>query len=86
MPEGDADRIRTYLCEQVERARCERKVWTCFRIGDVRETMGLSYADAAIDIGQVLKTRTFREQAQVECLDKVGSGESLSSAFLFKIL
>ena len=86
MPEGDAKRIREYLCQLVEHARTNGEPRISVAAGEIRDAMGLSHSDAIIDICQVLKTQILREEARVEFLCKAGPKEGVRTVFLFKIL
>ena len=86
MPLGDAARIHRYAGREVRRARADGASELRFRVGDIRDDIGLDYADAALDICQVLDTQKFREQARVEYLGKIGPVTGLDTVYRFRIL
>ncbi len=86
MPIGDAARIHRYCRGEVAIAREEGETQVRFRVGDVRDDIGLDYADAALDICQVLDTQKFREQARVELLGKSGPVTGLDTVYRFRVL
>ena len=86
MPEGDAKRIREYLCQLVEHARSEEEPIISMAAGEIRDALGLNHPNAIIDICQVLNTQIFHEDARVQFLCKVGPEEGASTVFLFNIL
>ncbi len=86
MPDGDAKRIREYLCQLVEHARSREEPRISVAAGEIRNAMGLNHSNAIIDICQVLKTQVFHEEAQLEFLCKAGPEEGASTVFLFNIL
>ena len=85
MPIGDAARIHRFCRGEVALAREDGETELRFRVGDIRDTLGLDYADAAIDICQVLDTYKFREQARVEFLGKSGPQEGLDTVYRFLV-
>lgn len=86
MPEGDAKRIRKYLCQLVEDARSSEEPRISVAVGEIRDALGLNHPNAIIDICQVLKTQIFREEARVEFLCKAGPEEGVRTVFSFNIL
>ena len=86
MPQGDAARIREYLCQLVEHARSEEEPRISVAAGEIRDALGLNHPDAIIDICQVLNTEKFSAEARVELLCKAGPREGATSVFLFNIL
>lgn len=86
MPLGDAARIHRYCRGEVAIAREEGETQVRFRVGDIRDDIGLDYAAAAIDICQVLDTYKFREQARVEFLGKSGPATGLDTVYRFRVL
>ena len=65
MPEGDAERIRGYLVEQVDLARSRGDREVEFRFGEIASALDLQYGDRHIDIRQVLDTQIFQQGAKV---------------------
>ena len=63
MPPGDADRIRKYLCRQVETARKAGQTSVTFRAGDVHKALGLE--NSYPNVCQVLKGEKFHTMAGV---------------------
>lgn len=86
MPAGDAARIRQHLLRQVNNARVAGKTETVFRAGDVRDTIGLSYSDAIIDICQVIETKKFQNEAGVELLAKSGPKQGINTDYRFSVV
>ena len=86
MPLGDAARIHRYCRGQVRRARANGEPQVRFRVGDIRDDIGLNYDAAAIDICQVLETQKFSREASVELLNKVGQVSGLDTVYRFRVL
>ena len=86
MPIGDAARIHRYCRGQVRLARADGEARVRFRVGDIRDDIGLDYADAAIDICSVLETQKFAREARVEFLNKSGPQEGLDTVYRFRVL
>lgn len=86
MPLGDAARIHQFCRGEVALAREEGETQVRFRVGDIRDDIGLDYDAAAIDICQVLETQKFREQARVELLNKIGPVSGLDTVYRFRVL
>lgn len=85
MPRGDAQRIRGYLCRQVEAARQADERVVTFRAGDVHDALGLWNSFA--NVCQVLEGPLFHERANVEIARYVyrppsGRGANLEIEFL----
>lgn len=85
MPGGDAARIHRYCRGQVAIAREEGEAQVRFCVGDIRNDLCLNYADAALDICQVLDTRKFWEQADVNLLSKRGPVAGLDTVYRFLV-
>ena len=64
MAYGDAERIRSYLCQQVEEARQAGEAKVTFRVGDIHKALRLEYAYA--NVSQVLDGALFCAEAGVE--------------------
>ncbi len=84
MPPGDADRIRQYLCQQVEEAREAGKTSVTFRAGDVHDALGL--VNSYPNVCQVLEGKKFHDMADVEFVRYVdrpplGQGANLEIEF-----
>ena len=86
MPLGDAARIHRYAGREVRRARADGASELRFRVGDIRDDIGLDYYDAAIDICQVLETQKFAREARVEPLGKNGPVSGLDTVCRFRVL
>ena len=86
MPLGDAARIHRYCRGQVRLAREDGETQVRFRVGDIRDDLGLDYADAAIDICSVLETQKFAREARVEPLGKRGPVTGLDTVYRFRVL
>lgn len=87
MPPGDAERIRQYLCQQVEVARKDGKTTIRFRAGDIHDTLGL--VSSHPNVCQVLEGEKFREQAGVEFeryVYRPPSGQGANLEVEFRIL
>ena len=85
MPDGAADRIRKYLCNQVEVARSKGEPRFCVAVSEIRDALGFSGTNSIIDICQVLDTQKFRTAAGVEFLCKPGPKQGVDTVYLFKI-
>ena len=86
MPLGDAARIHRFCRREVAIAREDGEAELRFRVGDIRDDIGLDHADDAISICQVLDTQKFRDEAQVEFLGKSGPQEGLDTVYRFRVL
>ena len=86
MPLGDAARIHRFCRGEVALAREDGETELRFRVGDIRDDLGLDFANAAYDICQVLETQKFREQARVELLNKIGPVSGLDTVYRFRVL
>lgn len=86
MPVGDAARVHRFCREEVALAREDGETELRFRVGDIRDDIGLDYDAAALDICQVLETQKFREQARVELLNKIGPVAGLETVYRFRVL
>lgn len=86
MPLGDAARIHRFCRGEVAIAREEGETQVRFRVGDIRDDIGLDYADAAIDICDVLETQKFAREAWVELLGKRGPKQGLETVYRFRVL
>ena len=86
MPLGDAARIHRYCRGEVAIAREDGETQVRFRVGDIRDDIGLDYADAALDICQVLDTQKFAREARVEFLNKSGPATGLDTVYRFRVL
>ena len=87
MAEGDARRIRLYLCGQVELARVRGDKTVTFRAGDVHKALGLE--NRMPNVCQVLKGRQFHEAARVDllrCIECPPSGQGATLIIEFRIL
>ncbi len=80
MPEGDAQRIRRYLCEKVASARERGDETIIFCSGDVHKALDLTAAMR--NVCQVLKGRMFHEEAGVERVRTIKSPPSGEGATL----
>ena len=85
MPEGDADRIREYLCHLAEHARSKGEPRISVAAGEIRDTLRLNDSNAILDICEVLKTQKSSASAGAELLCQTGTGQRLDSVFLFKV-
>lgn len=74
MAQGNAQRIRQYLCRQVELARERGDRTITFRAGDVHEALGLE--QRMPNVCQVLKGRLFLEVCRVEVEQYISSPPS----------
>lgn len=86
MPVGDAARVHRFCREEVALAREDGETQVRFRVGDIRDDIGLDYADAAIDICSVLETQKFAREARVEPLGKRGPVAGLDTVYRFRVL
>ncbi len=86
MPLGDAARIHRFCREEVALAREDGETQVRFRVGDIRDDIGLDYDDAALDICQVLDTQKFAREARVEPLGKRGPVTGLETVYRFRVL
>lgn len=86
MPLGDAARIHRYAGREVRRARADGASELRFRVGDIRDDIGLDYDAAAIDICSVLETQKFAREARVEYLGKSGPVSGLDTVYRFRVL
>ena len=86
MPLGDAARIHRFCRGEVALARKDGETQVRFRVGDIRDDLGLDFDNAALDICQVLDTYKFREQARVEFLGKSGPKQGLETVYRFRVL
>ena len=86
MPLGDAARIHRYCRGEVAIAREDGETQVRFRVGDIRDAIGLYYDSAAIDICSVLETQKFAGQAHVELLNKIGPVSGLDTVYRFRVL
>ena len=86
MPLGDAARIHRHCRWEVRRARANGEPQVRFRVGGIRDDIGLDYADAAIDICSVLETQKFAREAHVELLNKIGPVTGLDTVYRFRVL
>ena len=86
MPVGDAARVHRFCREEVALAREDGETQVRFRVGDIRDDIGLDYADAAIDICSVLETQKFAREARVEFLGKRGPVTGLGTVYRFRVL
>ena len=87
MPPGDADRIRQYLCQQVEIARNAGQTSVTFRAGDVNDALHLP--GRIPNVCQVLEGKKFRAMAGVElnrCVYRPPSGQGANLDLQFRIL
>lgn len=86
MAQGDAQRIRQYLCRQVDLARERGDRIITFRAGDVHATLGLK--QRMPNVCQVLKGRTFLAACRVE-VDRIVSsplsGQGANLVMQFRI-
>ena len=85
MPEGDADRIRGYLCHLVEHARSKGEPRFSVAAGEICGALGLNDSNAILDICEVLKTQKSSAVAGAELLCQTGTGQRVDSVFLFKV-
>ena len=86
MPQGDAERIRRYLCGRVEEARRAGNFTVTFRAGDVHKALELNSAYA--NVRQVLEGNKFHTQAGVrlvEHLERPPSGVGGNLVVKFQI-
>lgn len=86
MPLGDAARIHRYCRGQVRLARADGEAQVRFRVGDIRDDIGLDFDNAALDICTVLETQKFQDQAHVELLNKIGPVSGLDTVYRFRVL
>ncbi len=86
MPIGDAARVHRYCRGDVAIAREDGETQVRFRVGDIRNGLGMDHYDDAITICQVLDTQKFREQARVEFLGKSGPQQGWDTVYRFRVL
>ena len=86
MPIGDAARIHRYCRGQVRLARADGEAQVRFRVGDIRDDIGLDFDNATIDICSVLETQKFAREARVELLNKIGPVSGLDTVYRFRVL
>lgn len=86
MPIGDAARIHRYCHGEVAIAREDGEAQVRFRVGDIRDDIGLNFDSAALDICNVLETQKFAREARVEFLNKIGPQEGLDTVYRFRVL
>lgn len=86
MPLRDAARIHRFCRGEVALAREEGEAQVRFRVGDIRDDIGLDHADDAISICAVLETQKFAREAHVEFLSKSGPQEGLNTVYRFRVL
>lgn len=84
MAEGDAERIRLYLCDQVDLARSRGDKTLAFRAGDVHKALG--FENRMPNVCQVLKSTQFHEACRVGTVRRIcsppsGQGASLEIEF-----
>ena len=87
MARGDAERIRLYLCGQVDSARRRGDKTITFRAGDIHKALG--FANRMPNVCQVLKSTLFHEVCRVDPLRRIYSPPSGQGARLeieFRIL
>ena len=87
MAKGDAERIRQYLCSQVDSARARGDRTLAFRAGDVHKAIGLE--NRMPNVCQVLRGRLFRETCRVEFVRLIcspPSGQGANLVIEFRIL
>ena len=87
MARGGAERIRQYLCRQVDLARRSGDETIVFRSGDVHDALGLE--NRLPNVCQVLKGAKFRREAGVEMwrhLNSPPSGQGANLVLEFRIL
>ena len=86
MPIGDAARIHRFCRGEVAVAREEGETELRFRVGDIRDDLGLDFDNAALDICSVLETQKFAREAWVEPLGKSGPVTGLDTVYRFRVL
>lgn len=64
MAKGDAERIRDYLCREVERARSSGEERVKFRSGDLAKAIGIE--NRFPNVCQVMRGEKFLTQCRVE--------------------
>ena len=87
MPTGDAERIRSYLIDQVKSARLRGDKTIIFRSGNIHKVLGL--INSYRNVCQVMKGPMFREAAGVRIARYIASpssGEGASLEIEFRIL
>ena len=87
MPPGDADRIRKYLCDQVEIAREAGQPSVTFRAGDVHDALVLKGSHH--NVCTVMQSKKFLLQAAVETdkyIQRTPSGAGSNLVIEYKIL
>ena len=80
MAKGDAERIRSYLIDQVKSARLRGDETITFRSGTVHDALGL--VSRMPNVCQVLEGQKFREEAGVRIERHIGSPPSGQGANL----
>ena len=87
MAKGDAQRIRLYLCGQVDLARERGDKALVFHAGEVHNALGLK--NRMPNVCQVLKGGLFHENCRVEiarCICSPPSGQGANLVIEFRIL
>jgi hypothetical protein len=87
LAKGDAERIRRYLCGQVDLARKRGGKTLVFRAGDVHKALG--FENRMPNVCQALKGPLFRKACRVEIVQFIYSPPSKQGANLeveFRIL
>ncbi len=67
-------------------ARADGETQVRFRVGDIRDDIGLDHTDDAISICEVLETQKFAREARVELLNKSGPKQGLDTVYRFRVL
>ena len=86
MPRGDADKVHMHAGQLVRNARANGEGLIVFRVGDIRDALGLNYSDAAIDICQVMETQRFQGENGVSLVSKTGPKQGVNTEYTFRIL
>ena len=86
MPDGYADRVYAHMRGLAHEARSDSKSTLTVRIGDIVDALEVRFANAALDVGQVLKTTSkLTDETTLRLQSHTGSGYSLDSTFTFEV-
>ena len=85
MPRGDATKIHSYAGQLVRNARANDEGVIVFRVGDIRDALGLRYDAVSIDICQVMETQKFSRENGVALVSKTGSKQGVNTKYTFRI-
>ena len=86
MPEGYADRVYAHMRGLAHETRSDSKSTLTVRIGDIVDALGVRFANAALDVAQLLKTTSkLTDETTLRLQSHTGSGYSLDSTFTFEV-